>query len=221
MAEVQDGVIYTSNPLTKLLRLRQLASAYGEADGNGGMRIAPVRSPTTNEDVEHYLNRLAVVPSSKLDVLGEVLDELGDRQVVIFAESAQLLALAGARLTKHWIRYGRIVGDVSPEGRDRAVEQFIRGDIRVMLCTVGAGGEAIDGLQVTNVAIFLQRPWSRQLSTQAEGRIHRLGQEGTPLFIDLVTTGTVEEAVLDTLADKAEALEDLVHDAETLRRWLS
>jgi len=201
LAEVENGVIFSANPLTKVLRLRQLASAFGEATEGGGMRLSE--------------------PSSKLDVLDDVLEELGDRQAVIFAESSQLLNLLAARFEKREIRFGRIMGEVSPEDRAEAVHLFGGGSLQYMLCTVGAGGEAVDGLQVTNTAIFLQRPWSAQLDVQAEGRIRRSGQEGTPLFIDLVTRDTVEDRVLAALADKATKLEEIVHDADTLRSWLS
>lgn len=201
LAQVDNGVIYTSDPLVKLLRLRQLACAYGEATENGGMVLAE--------------------PSSKLDVLDEVLDELGERQAVIFAESRQLIDLLGARLAKREIPIGWVVGGMKDEERDMGIEMFGRGHLRYMLCTVGACAESIDGLQVTDTGIFLQRPWSSFLSTQSEGRIKRSGQKGTPLFIDIITKDSVEQDVLDSLADDADKLEELVHDVETLRRWLS
>jgi SNF2 family DNA or RNA helicase len=125
------------------------------------------------------------------------------------------------RLDKREIQYGRIMGGVTPEARDAYVERFATGELRYMLCTLGAGGEAVDGLQVTDTAIFLQRPWSDDMNRQAEGRIKRDGQQGTPFFINLVTRDTVEFAVLDALKDKYEKLEELVHDAETLRRFLA
>jgi SNF2 family DNA or RNA helicase len=60
------------------------------------------------------------------------------------------------------------------------------------------------------------------LNAQAEDRIHRIGQTaGSVNIIDVVTEGTIESAVADTLKKKGEMLEEFVQDAVTLKEWLS
>ncbi len=198
VARLDAGTIYAQNPLMELLRLRQFASAYGEADGVGGMRLSE--------------------PSSKLDALEEVLDELGSKQAVVFAESRQLIDLAAARLASG---VARITGEVPEEERATNLAAFQAGDVRILLCTIGAGGVGLD-MSAADTAIFLQRSFNAVLNTQAEDRIHRIGQESDNVtIVDLVTANTVEDHVLEALATKAAKLEDLVRDADTLRRWLS
>lgn len=198
VARIDDGTIFAANPLMELLRLRQFAAAYGEADGENGMLLSE--------------------PSSKLDALEAVLAELGDRQAVVFAESRQLIDLAYTRLEG---RAARITGAIPEQDRAINLEGFQQGQVPVLLCTIGAGGVGLD-MTAADTCIFLQRSFNAVLNAQAEDRIHRHGQTSDNVtVVDLVTRGTVEEHVFDALAEKAAKLEDLVRDADTLRRWLS
>ena len=200
LTQLDSGVFFTLDPLTQLTRLRQFASAYGEVTDDGGL--------------------LLTEPSGKLDVLMEVLEELGDRQAVVFSESKQLLAMASARLDKADMRHTLITGDVPVDMRGAAVDQFQSGGAQFILCTLGAGGEGIT-LTAADTAVFVQRSFNAVLNMQAEDRIHRIGQEADNVTIlDIVTPDTVEERVREVLEGKAAQLEDLVRDKEAIRRWL-
>lgn len=207
IAELDNGSVFAVNPLTEMTRLRQFASAYAE--------LVPYDDGTVRVRLSE--------PSSKLDAMDEVLDELGpDRSAVIFAESAQLLGLAAARFDKRGIPYGRLVGGMSDAETETDQARFERGDARYMLVSLGAGAEGVDGLQgVCDVGIFLQRSWSRRLNEQAEDRLHRHGQSNPVLIIDLITRDTIEEDQHDALGIKDARFEDLVRDEDTLRRWLA
>lgn len=219
IAEVEGGTMTVTSILTQALRLRQLAAAYGE------LMVDPkdMTQEMTFDDIGTEFDALEghvklSEPSSKLDVLEDVLDELGDKPVVVFADSRQLIDLAFARLVEK-MTVAKITGPVATKEREVAVENFQNGDVRVMLATVGAGGEGIT-LTAADTAIFLQRPWSQVLNKQAEDRLHRIGQESENVtYIDLVTVDTVEDRVFEALMEKGERLEELVRDREALLRW--
>jgi SNF2 family DNA or RNA helicase/GNAT superfamily N-acetyltransferase len=199
LAQLDDGVLVTTSRLVLTTRLRQLASAYGAV-------------------VDDQLQMLA--PSSKVDELVEVLEDLGGKHVVVFAENKGLLALAEERL--EGVAHAVMTGDESTSQREQAMSRFTSGDALVLLSTFGVGGEGVDGMQVADTAIFMQRPWSSLLNEQAEGRLHRAGQEGQNVtYVDLVAEDTIEDRVFDVLREKADMLQDLVHDEEELRRWLA
>jgi SNF2 family DNA or RNA helicase len=87
---------------------------------------------------------------------------------------------------------------------------------------VAAGGEGIDGMQVADTCIYLQRPWSLILNKQSEDRLHRIGQEGESVtYIDLVAKDTVEDRVFESLMQKDERFQDVVRDSDALARWLT
>lgn len=202
MSNIDGELLTVDNNLTKLLRLSQIASA----------------TPVLNDVGEVVALQK---PSNKVDALLEILSEGGDEQVVVFAQSRKLIDLAEEALTKEKITSVRITGSEGPELRQLHVQQFQEHQVRVCLCTFGAGSEGIT-LTAASTAVFLQRPWSLVQSRQSEDRIHRIGQSADKvLIIDLVSKGTVDVKVHEALVEKGEHLESVVRDAERMAALLS
>lgn len=208
IAEVESGIMFATNPLTRMTRLLQLASAYAE--------IGPEGKPILAE------------PSCKVDALEEIVQELGDQQAVVFAESRQLIELAYKRLVRvrpHGLglSVGLITGEVDVHARQEAVREFTGGRHKVMLMTLGAGAEGLS-FPGCSTEIFLQRSYSSVKNQQAEDRCHGIGRgiEGVSTnIIDIITEDTVEPHVHEVLVDKAERLEEIARDKETLKAWLT
>lgn len=158
-------------------------------------------------------------PSPKLDVLEEIIGEMHGRPLVVAAQSAQLIALAARRLDKLKIPYGRIVGEVSEYDRQVALDRFQRGVLQVMLITIDAGGEGINGLQHSDTLVVLQRSWKMIANIQLEGRVDRIGSEkhSSVHIIDVVARNTIEETRLyPRLIEKFERLEEIQRDRARL-----
>jgi len=198
---IDDGVLVATDPLALLIRLSQIASA------------TPVVSPEGEV--------LALdTPSNKIPALFEVLDELGeDKPVAVFAQSRKLVELAASELERKGISTAMVTGAVDPALREANVKRFERGDARVALVTLGAGSEGINFF-AADTAVFLQRSYSFGQSLQAEARVHRIGQEAEHVtIIDLVSEGTVDEAVIAALQSKGEMSEQVLRDqARSLMR---
>lgn len=201
LAQTEDGgFIISPTNLTKALRLLQFSSSYAEVDPEtGAVRL--------------------VEPSPKLDVLEEVLDELGhDRQVAVCAASRQLIELAAARLDKRLETYRLLTGRVPQHERAPNLEAFQRGEARCMLFTIQAGGVGLT-MTAADTIVFLQRSWSLIDNLQAEDRVHRIGSERheSVTVVDVVAPDTIEVQQLARLREKAERLEEVVRDRERLR----
>lgn len=200
LAQIDGAVVAAFNPLVKLTRLTQFASAYAEVDPESGdVRL-------TN-------------PSNKVDALVEILEEMGDKPAVVFAQSRQLIELATAKLESLKISHAMIVGGQTAEQREINKESFQNGNVRVILCTIAAGGIGIT-LTRADTAIFLQRSWSMIDNSQAEDRVHRIGSEihDKVEIIDIISAGTIEIAQRQVLAGKEERLQEVMRDEETLRK---
>ena len=78
--------------------------------------------------------------------------------------------------------------------------------------TTDAFGEAVDGLQNTDIAIFGLLPWTPGMVTQAEGRFSRHGSKRSVHIMYTVAEGTVDEHVADTLPEKLEQVTDTLDD---------
>jgi SNF2 family DNA or RNA helicase len=200
LAELESGVLMATSPLTKLTRLSQLAAAYGVVDENGDLRLAE--------------------PSATLDAFDDILEELGDEPTIAFAESRQLIELAGARLTRNRIDHALITGSIEPHQRQLSVDRFQRGEIRVLLLTLGAGGEGLT-LTATRFPVFLQESFSLVRNLQAVDRAWRRGQDRDVQPIVIRPRDTIAERVGQVRIEKEARLEEVVRDEQTLRRLLS
>lgn len=221
-----DGVVMIAkNNLEAQTRLVQLASSYCEVEWiKRPLKLhAACVCPEGDfhlEDCELYLQMLVhpKEPSNKLDVLDGVHDELGGKQYVVSAVSKKLIMLAAERYKKRGIEFGLITGDQSPWERDQFIQAFTAGRIQTILFTVQAGGTGVDGLQICDTMVRVQRPWSMVHNKQGADRIHRIGSEvhQSIHFIDIVTPGTVEETQIDRLLIKEARLEEITRDRDTI-----
>jgi SNF2 family DNA or RNA helicase len=116
-----------------------------------------------------------------------------------------------------------VTGDVTGSKRQAFVDDFNEGRIQILLITLGAGGEGLS-LVGSSTEIFLQRSFSAIKNSQGEDRLHGIGrgEEGKALnIIDIVTPDTIEQHVFEIMQEKARKLEEVVRDADTLKKWLS
>lgn len=209
MAMYDGDLLVADSPMTAAIRLLQTASSYGTVE-------------TTMDDDGNPRTRLVLAePSSKVSAVLDVLEDIGDQSVVVFAVSRQLLMLLSARLAKEGIAHGMIVGGQRDYDRQEAIDEFQAGKTKVILVSYGAGGTGIT-LTAASVMVTMQRSWSMIEEKQAMARCRRIGSERHEHItrIDLVAPDTIEEAVLDALDSKGETLENLVRDREMMARAL-
>lgn len=211
VAELEDNDQYvTTDPRIRFMRMLQFASSYAE--------LQTRQNRETGEDEEFV--RL-IEPSSKISAFMDDLDDFGDDSVVVFAVSSQLINLLSARLTKAKISHGLITGAQNTEQRQQHMDDFQAGRTKYILCTIAAGGTGIT-LTRARVAVFLQRSYSMVDNNQAEARIHRIGSEihESVVIIDYTTADTVEETVIQIVADKNKRLESILRDKELMKAML-
>lgn len=198
----EGNLIIAVNPVSKLTRLVQYASA-----------------------TIHLMDDVAKLtdPSCKLDQLMVDLDDYleAEEPVVVFAVSRQLIEMAETRLKKKGIPFSVIKGNQTADFRQLQIDNFQDGIVPVILVVIAAGGSGIT-LTTGRIAIFLQRSYSFVDMSQAEARIHRIGSEHheSVIYVDYITEGTIENWQLNALEGKAEQLEDIVRDRETIRKLL-
>ena len=145
----------------------------------------------------------AGLPSSKLDVLLEQLDDVvaEGHRALIFSQFTSYLALAAARLRARGIAYCYLDGSTTE--RAAVIDSFKTGTAPVFLISLKAGGF---GLNLTEADyVFLLDPWwNPATEAQAVDRTHRIGQTRTVLVYRMVASGTIEEKVMALKAQKAE-----------------
>lgn len=151
--------------------------------------------------------------SAKLDALMELVDNLilEGRFVLIFSQFTSMLKLIEAQLIERQYGYLKLTGQT--HNRQELVKRFQAGEAPVFLISLKAGGT---GLNLTRAdTVILYDPWwNPAVQDQATDRSHRIGQENPVFVYKLITTGTVEEAIL-AIQEKKRALFDGVLSNQT------
>jgi len=208
MCRTDDGeLIITGHQIVAQTRLAQLACATCKIE------YGPDSDPSDPKSWKVELRE----PSSKIDELMLVVEELGGRQAVVAAEHAKLIELASQRLTQAKVPHLCITGDVAPIDRQRALDALEAGTIQLLLFTAKAGGVGLD-MSAASCLIWLQHPWSMVEYLQAEDRVRRIGSERHNQIdiVHIVTKDTIEEDKLTRLSSKLERLEQITRDRQRL-----
>lgn len=159
--------------------------------------------------------------SSKLERLNELLEGLIDdpsRKIVLFSEWRRMLDRIERKLNELECDYVRLDGQVPQKQRSAIVNRFQNDpECRLILMT-NAGSTGLN-LQSANTVINVDLPWNPAVLEQRIARAHRMGQKNPVHVYKLVTTDTLEEGLLATLASKqdlANAALDMQSDVESV-----
>lgn len=133
--------------------------------------------------------------SSKLEALMELLDNLVEegRRVLVFSQFTSMLKLIEEELTARNYDYLKLTGQT--QNRQALVDTFQEGKTPIFLISLKAGGTGLN-LTRADTVIHYDPWWNPAVEDQATDRTHRIGQENPVFVYKLITTGTVEEAIL-------------------------
>ena len=79
----------------------------------------------------------------------------------------------------------------------------------VMSGTIGAMGTGFT-FTAASYVIFLDKPWNKANTEQAEDRAHRIGTKSTVSVITLVCKDTIDERIEEIVAEKGDLSDALV-----------
>ncbi len=151
-------------------------------------------------------------PSSKIDVLMDIIEDNPDESIVVFAQSKQVIKMFAARLEAKKITHVTLTGDTKTGAeRDRIIEDFQAGRARIFAGTIKAGGVGIT-LTKSSTIVFLDRDWSPSANKQTEDRLHRIGQKNAVQVIDIVARNTVDLGRIQKIQLKWAWLKQMLGD---------
>lgn len=154
--------------------------------------------------------------NSLLAEIDELMSDIGNRKVIIFAwfqESVKVLAA-------HYKKLNPVVinGQVTGKRREEAKNTFIHDKkCRVLIANPDSGGVGLDGFQhVCSYAIFADMCPHPGKFAQAVSRLDRSGQTETVNVYLLVPTGTIAVKLRNDLCRKEGAINQVVKDKKDL-----
>lgn len=157
-------------------------------------------------DSTYLIDQTGPEYSSKLERLHELLEELladPTRKIVLFSEWKRMLDRVALRIDQIGCDFTRLDGSVPQKRRPAIVSRFQDDpECRVLMMT-NAGATGLN-LQSANVIINCDLPWNPAVLEQRIARAHRMGQKNAVHIYNLVSSGTIEEGLLQTLASKQD-----------------
>ena len=149
--------------------------------------------------------------SAKLDYLKNLLKELmeKDEKVLIFSQYVKTLEFLKEELEYPTFMY---FGGMNQEEKDSTIENFKTGDTNILLMSLMAGGVGLNIQEASTVIIF-DRWWNPAVESQAIARAHRMGRKDPVHAIKFVTSGTIEEKILQILHDKEDLFDFVIEGA--------
>jgi SNF2 family DNA or RNA helicase len=147
--------------------------------------------------------------SSKLEALMELLDNLvGEgRRVLVFSQFTSMLKLIEEQLDAKQYEYLKLTGQT--QNRQALVDQFQEGKTPIFLISLKAGGTGLN-LTRADTVIHYDPWWNPAVEDQATDRTHRIGQENPVFVYKLITSGTVEEAILGMQEKKRQLVDGIL-----------
>jgi len=139
--------------------------------------------------------------SPKLEEFREIVRELAieeNRKVVVFSEYERMTHLAGEELRKLGIGFVSLHGGVPSRQRGALIEKFRNDPACKVFLSTDAGGVGLN-LQAASAVVNFEPPWNPARLEQRIGRVHRLGQSRPVHVIHMLTSGSIEERVWETL----------------------
>jgi superfamily II DNA or RNA helicase len=162
-------------------------------------------------DASLYDDKYSDIPSSKLDVLMELLEDVvaEGHRTLIFSQFTGYLGKVRARLDDAGVSYSYLDGRT--RNRAAAIDGFKNGDTSVFLISLKAGGFGLN-LTEADYCILLDPWWNPAAEAQAVDRAHRIGQTKNVMVYRLVASDTIEEKVMALKAVKAKLFDSVMTD---------
>jgi superfamily II DNA or RNA helicase len=151
------------------------------------------------------------IPSSKLQALRELVEELHaeGHRCLIFSQFTRHLGLVRDALVSDGFTLRYLDGSTPEAERHTEVDRFQAGDGDAFLISLKAGGTGLN-LTAATYVIHLDPWWNPAAEDQASDRTHRIGQHNPVTVYRLISTGTVEEAVVQLQASKRALIAGLL-----------
>lgn len=175
--------IIAENPLSRLVKLRQIASGFLK-DNDG---------------------QLIKLKTEKIAALKDFLDNW-NKKLVIFAEFQNSIDEIEAELKKRKIKFVTLDG----RQKDKKIWRKFQSDesIQIIICQYQSGSAGID-LFAADTILYYEPTLRSTTLEQSRDRIHRTGQHQPCSYIHFITKGTVEEQIYKSLSKYEDFSEKL------------
>lgn len=154
--------------------------------------------------------------SGKLDLLMEQLPDIleGGHSVIVFSQFTSMLSIIAHELKQRNIPFFYLAGSTSAQERKREVKEFNRGEVKVFLISLKAGGTGLN-LTGADTVIHFDPWWNPAVEDQATDRAYRIGQKKKVQVIKYVMKDSIEEKIYELQKRKKQLSDQLIQAGES------
>ncbi|WP_088894180.1 DEAD/DEAH box helicase [Leptolyngbya ohadii] len=155
------------------------------------------------------------LPSSKLQLFGEILTELleNKHKALVFSQFVDHLHILRDYLDSQKIAYQYLDGSTPANDRKKRVTAFQSGEGDVFLISLKAGGTGLN-LTAADYVIHMDPWWNPAVEDQASDRAHRIGQQRPVTIYRLVAKDTIEEKIVELHHRKRDLADSLLEGTD-------
>jgi SNF2 family DNA or RNA helicase len=175
-----DEEVLATTALTELMKARQLTSGF--CYGREGI---------------HLLGH------SKLKELKDLLDEIGNKPVIIWCNFQQEVELLLREIPDSVALWG------GTDDRQAVIKQFKNGTATRLIANPQSAAHGLTFVNAAN-AIYYSMSYSYELMKQSQDRIHRIGQGKKCTYHYLLADGTIDEVIYQAVQEKKDLSESVL-----------
>ena len=200
IAVIESEIMSIDLMLTQILRLHQITCGHFVPD---------------DPDAETVL-----IPNNRIRELMSVIEEAGDAKIIIWGSYISDIRAIIDQLTQDFGRESVVgyYGAVKQDDRNTAIERFQKDpECRFFVGNPQTGSMGIT-LTAASVVIYYSNSYNLEHRLQSEDRAHRIGQEKSVLYVDLISPKTIDQKIVKALRDKKNIAQQVMGDE--WKEWL-
>lgn len=199
LAHFEEEVITAAAVIAQIIRLKQIT-------------VGPELMFQDMEDIT----------GAKYNALLDIIEAQDDKKLIIFSQFRTALERISAKLIRDRVvdskQCAMLTGSISLAERATTVDDFQKKVLpQYLFITTQAGGTGLT-LTAASTAVFLDKLWTPAMNTQAQDRLHRIGQAEPVTIIELLAENSVELRIEGMLQRKQNLFDFLVESDEALEK---
>ena len=197
LATLNGKTITTMTALTQLMRLHQITCGHFSADDG----------------------TIQNIKNNRLSELMNIIEEIEGKAIVWAHYQHDIRTIVNEIEKKHGP--GSVVhyyGKTLPEQREKAIKNFKTNDeCRFFVGTPQTGGYGLT-LVAANTVVYYSNGYDLEKRMQSEDRAHRIGQDKSVTYIDIIAEETVDNKIVKSLRKKINIASEVM--GEELKKWI-
>ena len=197
VTSLENKILSVDTVLTQMLRLHQVTCGHYTSDEGDIIKM----------------------PNNRIKELMQVLDEASNKVIIWATYIEDIKAILAALKTEHGdestVAY---YGAVSQDERNISIDRFQQDDT----CRFFVGNPQTGSMGITLTAadtvVYYSNNFNLEHRLQSEDRAHRIGQDKTVVYVDMICRGTIDEKIVTALKNKKNIAQQVMGDE--WREWV-